>query len=178
MKGNFNARALSGVLCETKDSKPQVAIEFEFSETGEKIGWYGQLSTDKSIPFTLKSLRNAGFLGTDLSEIAFDGRECTLVIEEEEYEDESGTHTRSKVKYVNALGSGVAVKAPMDASKAKQFAATLKGQFLALDQASGVKTAPTPTTSAKSASKPPSNRAPASSGDPRPTPPPADDMPF
>ena len=37
MKGNFNARALSGVLCETKDSKPQVAIEFEFSETGEKI---------------------------------------------------------------------------------------------------------------------------------------------
>lgn len=174
MNGNFKAHGVSGILCETKDGKPQVAAEFELHEDehkGKRLGWYGQLSSDNSIDFTVKALRAAGWTGSDLSDITFDGRECLLVVEEEQYEDESGVHTRTKVKYVNPVG-GVAVKAPMSTDKAKAFAASLKGKILAIDQKIGK---PAAAATQRSAS---AQRASPPSGDPRPNAPATDDIPF
>jgi ribosomal protein L12E/L44/L45/RPP1/RPP2 len=164
MNGNFRAHGISATLCETKEGKPQVAAEFELHDDehkGKRLGWYGQLSSDASIEFTVKALRAAGWTGTELSDITFDGRECVLVVEEEQYEDEAGVHSRTKVKYVNPAG-GVAVKAPMDPDKAKAFAAQMKGKVLAIDQKIG---------------KPAAAPAPAAQRQPNPSP--ADsDIPF
>jgi hypothetical protein len=142
MNGTFRAKATSGQLCETKEQKPQVGVELELLEDdhkGKRVGWFGQLSSDASFEFTVKALRAAGWTGDDLSAISFDGRECSIVIEEEQYDQDGVTKTSSKVKYINPIG-GLQVKAPMSTDRAKAFAAQMKGKVLAHNARTGTTT--------------------------------------
>ncbi len=70
------------------------------------------------------------------------------------------------MKWINKPRSGPAVKNPMNAVSAKAFAAGLTAKFKAFDAAGGKR----PATKAAAAPKP--------DGDPRPQPPPLEDIPF
>jgi hypothetical protein len=149
--GNYRARAIQGVLSETKGGKEQVAVEFELLDegfVGQKITWYGYF-TEKTWERTIKSLRACGWYGDDISQLdGLSANEVSLVVEREEYEGK----VRAKVQWVNSLDGGIAV-APMAPERAKRFAQTMRGQILAMEKAEG--------------------RAPAQKAPPRPAPKPS-----
>lgn len=162
--GVYRARASSGALGETKGGKEQVAVEFEVLDDGfhgQRITWFGYF-TDKTTEGTLRALRTMGWRGDDLSDLGgIQDNEVSLVVEQEEYE---GKWT-AKVRWVNAIGGGVGLKAPLSPDKAKAFAARMRAQVLAFDKSEG-------------APKPSAPR-PAPRGDPREPPPHDDnDLPF
>lgn len=145
-EGRYRARGIQGALGETKGGAEQVAVEFEFLDEpvkGQRITWFGYF-TDKTTEHTVKALRTCGWQGADLTDLSgVDANEVILVIQNEEYE---GTW-RSKVRFINSLNGGLALKNPLDENKARAFAARMKGQILAIDQSSGQRRAPASTSS-------------------------------
>lgn len=127
--GTYKAKAVSGALGETSKGDPQVAVEFEVVEgefAGQTITWFGYF-TDRTTERTMQALRFAGWKTDDLSDLAGLGStEVKIVCQNEEYQGK----TSLKVQWVNKIG-GLALKAPMDASKAKAFAQRMKGEAVA-----------------------------------------------
>lgn len=131
LNGIYQAKTIQRVLTETKDGKGQVAIEFELTQegfTGRRITYFGSFSSDKAFEITAKALRTTGWAGIDLSDLSGPLADVSLDIGQEEYEGV----TRTKVKWVNPAG-GINAK-PMEESKRKDFAASMKGKLLAFDQ--------------------------------------------
>lgn len=135
--GTYRARGTQGMLGETSTGKEQVAVEFELLEegfVGTRIAWFGYF-TDKTQARTIETLRNCGWQGTDLTNLeGVDANEVSLVIEQEEYEGKWSP----RVRWVNIPGSGLALKSPLSADKAKAFAARMRGQIAAIDQAAAM----------------------------------------
>lgn len=130
--GRHAARAIDVGLATADTGSEQIAVLFEVTEgecQGEQITWYGYF-TEKTTKRTIESLRHCGWQGNDLAALTAEDmpNEVTLVCEDDTYNGE----TRVKVKWVNRLGSGLAVKARMDSSAAASFAARMKGACMAI----------------------------------------------
>lgn len=136
--GKYRAKATAWTLAESGQGTPEVAVAFQFSDPdlgNKSITWHGYLS-DKTYQRTVESLRICGWTGDDLSDLAgLDANEVELVVENEEYEGE----VNPKVRWVNRIGGGLAVKAPMTPEKAKTFAASMRTKIRAFDAAAKAK---------------------------------------
>src|SRR5689334_5227479 len=125
-EGDYEGRAVSAVLCETKAGREQVAVEFAL-ENNRRITWFGffgdkvdnggKTLTER----TIESLRAIGWDGDDLTDLSTARGVASLVIGHEEYNGK----TTPKVKFVNRLGGGFKPKA-MDERKAMSFAERMK----------------------------------------------------
>lgn len=153
--GFYRAVAKEAKLGTTGTNKEQVAVLLETMHeetgelTGETITWFGYF-TEKATERTLESLRLLGWQGSDLADLSTVGtKEVVIVVEAEEYKGV----WRPKVKWINDPESGgIALKAPLDDAKAKQFAAKMKGTVLAFDKkASAPKVNGSPLAAAKKA---------------------------
>lgn len=137
--GRYKAKARQAVLAKAGTGTPEVAVEFILADPsleGQGITWHGFL-TDKTFDRTVESLRHCGWKGDDLSILeGVDANEVELVIENEA-NDEGDSYPR--VRWVNRLGGGLAVKDPMKPDEAKAFAAKMKGRIRALDVKAGEK---------------------------------------
>ncbi|NNB90527.1 hypothetical protein [Corallococcus exiguus] len=181
--GRYKARAAQGALGFTSGGKEQVAIEFTFlgndgSEpyAGQSITWFG-FFTDASLEHTIKALRACGWQGNDVSDLTgIESNDVSLVIENEEYEGKWSP----KVRWVNPLGSGLALKQQMEPTQARSFAAQMRGRILAMEQGTGPRRAPAPAPArgaqqqSRGGSRPPSYGG----GPPEPPPLTDEDMPF
>jgi hypothetical protein len=134
--GRFRARAVGGVLAESGNGNPQIAVSFDILDeafAGSSITWYGSFSKNlgkgKKTPFqrTIETLRICGWEGDDISDLStITKNEVSLTLDYETFEGER----KLKVKWVNAPG-GVAVKNPMNEAQAKGFAAKMRGEVIA-----------------------------------------------
>ena len=127
--GTYRARAHGeGAELSTSSNKgtPQVVVPFAL-EGGETISWVGFL-TDAALPFTVKSLRIAGWQGDDFFDLTSLGsKECELVIADEEYNGE----VRSRVQYINEIGGGPKIGKSMSEADRKEFARKMRGKVIA-----------------------------------------------
>ena len=133
--GTFRVRGGSAALGFTSGQKEQVAVLLEILDegyVGETITWFG-FFTEATTERTLDSLRLLGWKGDDLFDLSGIGEtEARAVLDEEDYNGEM----RLKVKWINGPG-GLALKAPMNESQARAFAARMKGTVLAHKQTAG-----------------------------------------
>lgn len=129
------ARSTSAALGKAGTGTEQVAVGFvvldaDGNETGDTHAWYGYF-TEKTEARTIESLRILGWQGDDLSDLSTAiGGEAILVLEDEQ-DDEGNLYT--KVRWINAIGSGALMKDPMSDSDAKAFAARMKARVRAVD---------------------------------------------
>ncbi|WP_163869629.1 hypothetical protein [Myxococcus eversor] len=145
--GKYRARGVQGALGVAGTGAEQVAVEFQLlgndgSEhyVGQSITWFGFFG-DASLEHTIKGLRACGWQGDDVSDLTgVDTYEVILVIENETYRNE----TRPKVKWVNSMGSGVALKQQMEPTQARTFAQQMRRRILALEQGTGPRSTPAP----------------------------------
>lgn len=152
--GTYRATPTDAVLSESKEGNPQIAVTFSLiDDPASKITWFGSFKSEASTEIALKALRAMGWTGNDLSVFEFGndmphemaGVAVEIVVETEDYEGKS----RTKVKWVNAPGGGVAVKNPMSAPAVKSFAARMKAAIAAFDAQNGK---PTPKPAPKNGS--------------------------
>jgi hypothetical protein len=140
--GTHKARATSVELGYSKNNTEQAAISLQITEgeaQGESIAYYAYFS-DKAQKFAIAALRALGWAGDDLGTltIADLSAEVDIVVDSEEYNGE----LQQKVKWVNALGSGVAsCKNKMTPAQRAEFGARMRGNC--------IETATTKTTAAK-----------------------------
>lgn len=137
--GVYRGRAVGAALGETAKGAEQVAVAFvllDFDST--RMTYFGTFG-ENAFVHTMKALRTAGWQGDDLADLASLSRDDTpevdLVIENETYEGK----TAPKIRWVNPRG--IAMRAPLTADKAKLFAARMRGQVLAFNQANPTKPA-------------------------------------
>ncbi len=147
--GQYRARATNGVLGETKGGKEQVVVAFTLLDfPGQNMNWYG-FFTEKTTEGTFRSLRTAGWKGSDLSDLSDlskeDAPEVVVVVEHEA--DQQGA-VRARIRWVNGT-NGVGLKATLPPDKAKAFAARMKGKVVAFDRATGAPAQPAKTAPAK-----------------------------
>lgn len=140
--GTYRARAMPGTaqLGYTSKGTEQVVVGFEFQDAphkGQKIAWYGYFS-EATAERTIESLRFCGWTGDDLFDLSTVGSpessDVDIVIESEE--DEQGKR-RTRVRWVNRRGIGMALKEKMNEQQARDFAKRMKGAVLAQKQKSG-----------------------------------------
>ena len=136
MKGTYQAQVVSTALAAVGEKKtPSVKVKFETEfaihdiETPAIQTVYADLwLTEKCWERSMDNLSILGWNGTDLNDLngtdLLVGQKAWLVLDEEEYNGE----TRTKVKFINAIGGG-GIKA-MEADEAKALAASLKGKML------------------------------------------------
>ena|ERR1051326_2108102 len=134
--GRYRARPVSWALGRTSTGKEQVAVEFELMDAdgvvGPHITWFGYF-TDDTWERTVESLRHCGWQGDDLSELSGLDQEVSVVIENEEYKGKR----YPKVRWVNAPGSGLALKEQLSPQEAKEFASSMRGRILQQRQSQG-----------------------------------------
>lgn len=131
-QGTYRARPKSATLSVSGSGKEQVSVVFDLLDPGfegQTLQWWGYFSSDKAVEIAVKALRTCGWQGNDLQDLTSVDPECEveLVVELEEYEGK----TRPKVKWVNAPGGPTAP--PLEAQKAKAFAASMKARIAALE---------------------------------------------
>ena len=143
--GTHRARATAIELGYTKNGTEQAAISLQITEgeaQGESIAYYAFFS-DKAQKFAINALRALGWTGDDLSKLTVEDlpAECQIVVGEEEYEGQK----RLKVKWVNALGSGVAsCKDKMSDAQRAEFGQRMRGMCLESKPAGAPKATPKP----------------------------------
>ena len=170
-EGTWRGRGVEAELgYTTKDSTEQVGVAVVFSPDqdqdvdGRSLTWYGQFS-EKTEPFTLKTLRVFGWNTNDLADLSgIDTNEVDVVVVHEE--DLEG-QTRARIRFINPLGSGgVAMKSKMTDDQKAAFAARMRGRVLA----SAAATQPSPAAAAAKAApkntKPPAAPKHAAGGKP------------
>lgn len=125
-------RAREWALGHSGNGSEQIAVLFDYvNQSGEpdRITWFGYFS-DAACDRTIEALRYCGWEGDDFGRLeGLDKNEVELVLETETYEGKA----RLKVQWVNRL-SGLALKAPMDASQVASFAARMRGKAVASKQ--------------------------------------------
>lgn len=138
MSDKIRAQATSATLCRASTGTEQVAVSFKYLETvgpfekGDSITWYGFL-TDSTFDRTVESLRNAGWSGNNLADLSTVRGVVVLVLEEDEYNG----RVRTKVKWVNRISDGPAVKTEnrIEGTQAAALAKRLEKRVIASDAA-------------------------------------------
>lgn len=131
--GTHVVKVVSTAIGRTSTGKEQIAVTFEDGE-GNRSTWYGYF-TDRALERTMETLTDV--LGWDAAaddhridalhnSDTLVGREAEVVVEEEEYQ---GRFTE-KIKWVNAVGGGAALKEQMSPEEASGFAANLRKKLL------------------------------------------------
>jgi len=137
--GTYKAVAVDAALGMTGTGKVQVAVLFALLDVPEKkLTWYGYF-TDETKDRTFRALRNAGWQGTDLSDLSDLSRDDTPAVDlVVKHEPDQNGELRERVAWVNLPGSGgIAMKQALDADAARKFASEMKGAVVAYDQAAG-----------------------------------------
>lgn len=130
-KRTVRAKAVHGELGFSRNGNEEVAVQFEIlsgETSGNMITWWGYF-TEKSADRTLQSLMNAGWDGSDITDLNGLGSkevELELVI------DTYGGKQREKVAWVNKP-KGPRTKAMSEADKLS-FAEKMRGRTLALQK--------------------------------------------
>ena len=132
------AKVVSSALGLTDGGHEQLCITFKtIEEKPETVSYYQMFETDTNIDFARKALSALGWdpdaNGWKIEELhqtaKLVGKECSIAIAEEEYEDRSGNWKKSrKVKYVNAGGGGL--KNVMSSQDAKTFGSRLRARLM------------------------------------------------
>lgn len=143
--GTYRARAVEAELGYASTGTEQVAVSFELLEgdaAGQRITWYGYFS-DKGAARTIESLKHCGWDGNleDLSTVGC--QECQIVLDWEEFNGRESL----RVKWVNGLGQGLAVKNRMDPAQRAAFAQRMKSTVAGVygtAPASAARSAPRP----------------------------------
>jgi hypothetical protein len=127
--GIYDAKAVDIDMGYTSTGKPQYAVAFELVDTGETITWYGFM-TEKTAKLTLESLRHCGWMGNDPGSISAEDLTSivSLVIEEEEYED----NVYPRVRWVNRKGGVARLRDKMDDAQRTAFGAEFKGLAMSI----------------------------------------------
>jgi hypothetical protein len=142
--GKWRARAVQGSpkIGRAGTGSEQVGVQFQILEGPDEakyITWYGYF-TEATTERTLEALRIAGWKGDDFCDLSTIGddeaEDVQLVIEDEA--DQQG-EMRSRAKFVNRLGSGVAMKDTMSETDVRAFAARMRGAVIAHNQKSGTR---------------------------------------
>lgn len=109
----------------------QVTFEIrEGSDEGQSIAWWGYF-TEKTQERTVEALRHCGctFPDNNITDLTGLGsKDVQLVIEHEPNQEGD---MRAKVRWVNRLGGGPTVQAPMSAGEKEDFSQRLKGVLVA-----------------------------------------------
>lgn len=142
--GRYRGRPVSAVLGFTQGGKPQIAVEFDFTDPpGHRMVWYGYF-TEKTWERSEDALRYCGWTGYDINDFAYGNplpvgfeKEVELVVEEEL--DMDGK-LRSKIAWVNR-GDGIALKNVMTTAQAVDFAKEMKAKMMLRAKSSGAKPA-------------------------------------
>lgn len=138
-EGTYRARVKSADFGFTSKGTEQVQVVFDVLDPdydGETVMWWGYFS-EKTAERTMQSLRYCGWKGDDVTDLkGISDNEVEVVVEHNTYEGK----TNARVAWVNRIGAGVAVKAPMPEDKRKAFAKRMKA--LAIKTAKEVAAAP------------------------------------
>ena len=151
-EGTYDARVINAVLTETKGENPQPVIEVVVELTGNGLEQPVELSKtywldDEPDQFndgkpgwqvSLEKLRAIGFAGDDINElssiIGFVGKAGVK---------NKSSKTNAVYSSVSWIGKALGAK-PMDAGKAKNFAAQMKAKIAATSHAATTRPAPRP----------------------------------
>ncbi len=131
--GHYKARALDADFGFAGTGTKQVALSFEIldgDERGEHISWYG-FFTQNTAERTVESLRHCGCVFPDdrLDDLnGLGNTEVELVVEEET--SERG-EAKSRVRWVNRLGGGVALGSRMDEVEKRALSDEMRGYVVA-----------------------------------------------
>lgn len=142
--GHYKARAVEGDFGVAGTGTKQIAVLFEITDGeahGERVTWYGYF-TQATAERTIESLRHCGCTFPNDAIDNLDGltaNEVGLVVEQEA--DDDGTRTR--VRWVNRLSSGIALGSRLDAAAKRSFADEMRG-FVMASRAKNGTAAPTP----------------------------------
>ncbi|MFH0899058.1 MAG: hypothetical protein V2A73_00370, partial [Pseudomonadota bacterium] len=128
--GRYRARPRSWALGETSAGKPQIAVEMALSDASlgiESLTWYGYFS-EGALEIAIKALHAMGWEGIDLGDFldspALDtAKEVEIVVENEAYEG----RVYARVKFINSIREGVALRQQMTPASVRAFAATMRG---------------------------------------------------
>ena len=133
--GVYKAKAAGAEHVEfgvSKTGAEQVSIAFEIVDergtlTGERIRWFGSFKSPQSAEIAVRAMRAAGWASPDdvTDSRGIGSTVVELVVEEEE--DQTG-RSRTRVKWVNALGggNGPAFKDALSPQQKRALAARLK----------------------------------------------------
>jgi hypothetical protein len=126
--GTFKAACTEHAWAKSKGGKEQLCLSFRLDEgpnQGETILAYLYF-TEGALPHSLKSLRALGWAGNNLENLGALSAPVRIVLLDEEWEGKSHT----KVKWINALGTGVSqIQSAMSADEVRLFAARLQGRI-------------------------------------------------
>jgi hypothetical protein len=129
--GRYKARAIEWKLGLTSQGKEQIGVLFQL-EDGQTITWYGYF-TEKTTERTLDSLDHMGWDGGDISKplVGLDANEVMLVIENEKNDDGK---IYPRVRWVNRIGGGLAMKEELTGNALQNFKQRMQGEILARKQ--------------------------------------------
>lgn len=124
--GTYKATVLKHGISETKDGSLQAVVTFSLDAGGPKtLAWFGSFK-EKALPHTIKALLVCGLKGNSPAGPLDIGREVSIVVDEEIGQDGK---TRTKVRWVNAIGG--AIKNVVDQNIATAKLAALEGAVMA-----------------------------------------------
>lgn len=128
--GRHIAKAIEWKLGLTSTGKEQIGVLFQLQD-GQTITWYGYF-TENTVDRTLESLEYMGWDGVDIADPkGLDANEVQLVVEPET-NDEGKTFP--KVRWVNRIGGGLAMKEELSGGALQNFKQRMAGAVLARRQ--------------------------------------------
>lgn len=128
--GRYKAKAIEWKLGMTSTGKEQIGVLFQL-EDGSAITWYGYF-TENTTERTLESLEYMGWDGNDITNPqGLDTNEVQLVVEHETGDDGK---TYAKVRWVNRIGGGLAMKEELTGGALMSFKQRMQGAILARKQ--------------------------------------------
>jgi hypothetical protein len=121
-KRYYRAKAKEWTMSEASTGKPMLVVLFDVLTEGadvKALTWRG-FFTEATMDRTIEAMRHMGFEGDDLGDLTgLDRLEVDLVVEDEEYTDEtSGEQRRSNCSEVKPASSTADTNSPERAAKA------------------------------------------------------------
>ncbi len=163
-EGTYRARAVPASVQwgVSKNDNEQVAVQFAFidaddNDTGDALTWVG-FFTEKTSQRTLESLRYAGWMGNDITDLKGLGSvPVEVVVKHEQYEGE----TQVRIAWINRPGGGAfKFEKPMDDTGKRKLAARLKAMAASVPTVGAA-----PAKKPNEKAKPPRDDAPPPHGD-------------
>lgn len=124
-EGTYTGRVTAWELGYTGNGDPQVVVVMQPIDSDEVVPWYG-FFTEKTRDRTIKTLRDLGWVGddvTDLDSLLRAGKEVSFVVEHNEWRGAKS----ARVKWFNLGGQTKFLRNTMNAVQKAQFAAMIRG---------------------------------------------------
>lgn len=132
--GRHTAKAIEWKLGITGTGKEQIGVLFQLQD-GQTLTWYGYF-TEQTVERTLESLEHMGWDGSDITNPkGLDSNEVSLVVESEASPSDGKMYPR--VKWVNKIGGGLAMKEELSGGALQSFKQRMQGAVMARRQKRG-----------------------------------------